>query len=256
MSSDGPSWWRPAFDSMPLDEFIHDQHDVVSRKQWLLAGSPLAALRRRLRRRDWTTVFPGVYFTHRARPRRVRRQPGLAVHSSKVEASRLALGLSPPRVTAAHATPDRIDECASLDDAYALTADSCQTGQVLATDVSTALGVRRVRWGRELRRALGSALDGSDSPSKCGTSATWSVGTNYHGRLDNVVWTTTSPTVPTSGTAYWSSWTVGFTCSPSGDGGTCPRTIEPRYVARRRFVTGGSTSTPAHAWSRFRYSTC
>jgi very-short-patch-repair endonuclease len=208
MSCDVPAWWRPTFDTMPLEEFIHEQHDVVSRKQWLLAGGSLAELRRRLRRRDWTTVFPGVYFMHRAQPpqsaqdlaallyagddaawchetaaarwglvsptgrnlshvlvpwpRRVRRQPGLAVHSS-TGVRRLAPGLSPPRVTAAHATLDRVDGCATLDDAYALTADSCQAGQVSAADISRALSVRRVRWGRELRRALGSTLDGSDS---------------------------------------------------------------------------------------------
>ena len=68
MSCDVPAWWRPTFDTMPLEEFIHEQHDVVSRKQWLLAGGSLAELRRRLRRRDWTTVFPGVYFVHRAQP--------------------------------------------------------------------------------------------------------------------------------------------------------------------------------------------
>jgi very-short-patch-repair endonuclease len=207
MDADTPWWWR-ALEVTPLEEFIHDQHDVVSRRQWLLAGASLATLRRRLRRRDWITVFPGVYYTHRADPpqfaqdvaallyagddavwchqtaamrwgtvkfqqrqishvlvpwpRRVRRQPLLAVHSSVAVSSRLAQHLTPLRVTAAHATLDRVEDCLTLDDAYAVVADSCQTGQLSIRDLDAALGTRRVRWGADLRRALAS-LRGSDS---------------------------------------------------------------------------------------------
>jgi very-short-patch-repair endonuclease len=209
MPTPAPAWWRAALDTIPLEELIHDQHDVVSRQQWLLAGGSLATIRRRLRRRDWVTIFPGVYLTHRAQPgqdaqdlaallyagdgaawchqtaaarwgliaprepqvshvlvpwpRRVRRQPGLVVHSSAAATARLAPGLSPPRVTAAHATLDRLAGCPSLDDAYALIADSCQTGRVRVVDIAAALSTRRVRWGSHLVHALASTLDGSDS---------------------------------------------------------------------------------------------
>jgi very-short-patch-repair endonuclease len=192
-----------------LAEFIHDQRDVVSRRQWLRAEGTLAELRRRLRRRDWTPVFPGVYYIHRAAPpqsardvaallyagddaawchetaarswglipargtlvshvlvpwpRRVRRQPGLRVHSSLSASERLVPHLSPPRVTAAHATLDRADDCTSLDGALALVAHACQTGQVSVVEIEAALASRSVRWGAQLRRAITTVLAGSDS---------------------------------------------------------------------------------------------
>ncbi|SED94174.1 hypothetical protein SAMN04488550_3516 [Gordonia malaquae] len=47
-----------------LDQVIHDQSGVVSRRQVLDCGLDSAYVRRRLRRRAWVAVFDGVYVTH------------------------------------------------------------------------------------------------------------------------------------------------------------------------------------------------
>jgi len=67
------AWWRPAFDALPLDEFIFEHAGIVTRRQWHEARGDLTTVRRRLRRRDWTRVFPGVYFTDRGQPPHLAR---------------------------------------------------------------------------------------------------------------------------------------------------------------------------------------
>lgn len=44
--------------------FLSAQDDVITRRQVLECGLSTAFLRRKLRRREWVTVFPGVYVTH------------------------------------------------------------------------------------------------------------------------------------------------------------------------------------------------
>ncbi|QNE19312.1 hypothetical protein F1D05_17050 [Kribbella qitaiheensis] len=57
-------WWRRQLDSMGLDALIDAQHRIVSRVQLLAARRTESEIRRRLRRRTWQTVHPGVYATH------------------------------------------------------------------------------------------------------------------------------------------------------------------------------------------------
>ncbi|MCF8608215.1 hypothetical protein L5I01_33175 [Gordonia sp. HY442] len=47
-----------------LKQLLHDQSDVVSRRQVLECGLDSAFVRRRLRRREWVAVYDGVYVTH------------------------------------------------------------------------------------------------------------------------------------------------------------------------------------------------
>ncbi|WP_157630717.1 hypothetical protein [Kribbella catacumbae] len=58
------TWWQDELDAEGLDVLIHDQDRIVSRPQLLAAGWSQTEIRRRLRRRNWQTVHPGVYATH------------------------------------------------------------------------------------------------------------------------------------------------------------------------------------------------
>jgi very-short-patch-repair endonuclease len=57
-------WWRRQLDDEGLDALIDAQHRIVSRIQLLAAARTESEIRRRLRRRSWQTVHPGVYATH------------------------------------------------------------------------------------------------------------------------------------------------------------------------------------------------
>lgn len=67
-------WWRRAFDALSLDEFVFEHGGVISRSLWLESGGDVTTIRRRIRRRDWTRVFPGVYFTEHGQPPRLSRE--------------------------------------------------------------------------------------------------------------------------------------------------------------------------------------
>lgn len=49
---------------MSIDEILAAQDGVISRRQVLAAGEKPHAIERRLRRREWATVHPGVYVDH------------------------------------------------------------------------------------------------------------------------------------------------------------------------------------------------
>ncbi|GAA3561282.1 hypothetical protein [Kribbella ginsengisoli] len=57
-------WWRQELADEGLDVLIHTQDRIIARSQLLAAGWSDADIRRRLRRRSWQTVHPGVYATH------------------------------------------------------------------------------------------------------------------------------------------------------------------------------------------------
>ncbi|MDX6279411.1 MAG: hypothetical protein QOH03_482 [Kribbellaceae bacterium] len=57
-------WWRQELADEGLDVLIHTQEQIVARSQLLAADWSDADIRRRLRRRSWQTVHPGVYATH------------------------------------------------------------------------------------------------------------------------------------------------------------------------------------------------
>lgn len=48
----------------PIDELLDRQDGVISRRQALTAGLTSTEIRRRVRRRDWSRVHPGVYVNH------------------------------------------------------------------------------------------------------------------------------------------------------------------------------------------------
>ncbi len=53
----------------PLDDILDLQRGVISRRQALACpGESDATIRRRLRRREWVTILPGVYLNHTAQP--------------------------------------------------------------------------------------------------------------------------------------------------------------------------------------------
>lgn len=47
-----------------IDRVLADQDGVIARRQALAAGETPASIRRRLRRREWATIHPGVYVDH------------------------------------------------------------------------------------------------------------------------------------------------------------------------------------------------
>jgi very-short-patch-repair endonuclease len=57
-------WWRRQLEGEGLDALIDAQHRIVSRSQLLAAQRTESEIRRRLRRRSWQTIHPGVYATH------------------------------------------------------------------------------------------------------------------------------------------------------------------------------------------------
>jgi len=57
-------WWRRQLDGEGLDALIDAQNRIVSRVQLLAARRTESEIRRRLRRRSWQTIHPGVYATH------------------------------------------------------------------------------------------------------------------------------------------------------------------------------------------------
>lgn len=52
--------WR----MQPIDELLDRQDGVISRRQALALGLTATEVKRRLRRREWVTVHPGVYVDH------------------------------------------------------------------------------------------------------------------------------------------------------------------------------------------------
>jgi hypothetical protein len=57
-------WWQQELEDEGIHVLIHTQSRIVSRGQLLAAGWSDVDIRRRLRRRHWQTVHPGVYSTH------------------------------------------------------------------------------------------------------------------------------------------------------------------------------------------------
>jgi very-short-patch-repair endonuclease len=57
-------WWQQELKDEGIHVLIHTQSRIVSRGQLLAAGWSDVDIRRRLRRRHWQTVHPGVYSTH------------------------------------------------------------------------------------------------------------------------------------------------------------------------------------------------
>lgn len=61
-------WWVARLQAAGLDELVRHQEGIVGRDQLLLAKVPVTAIRRHLRRREWTVVWPGVYATRPGKP--------------------------------------------------------------------------------------------------------------------------------------------------------------------------------------------
>ncbi|NEA32039.1 hypothetical protein [Streptomyces sp. SID13031] len=57
-------WWQQELEDEGIEVLIHTQNRIVGRSQLLAAAWSEADIRRRLRRRAWQTVHPGVYATH------------------------------------------------------------------------------------------------------------------------------------------------------------------------------------------------
>jgi hypothetical protein len=57
-------WWKQELADEGIDALIHTQDGIVGRSQLLAANWSDGDIRRRLRRRTWQIVHPGVYATH------------------------------------------------------------------------------------------------------------------------------------------------------------------------------------------------
>jgi very-short-patch-repair endonuclease len=88
-------------------------------------------------------------------PRRVRPQPGLVITRSTARENRTSSAV-PPRTTRAHAVLEVVDIAESLDDAVAVVAEACQSGNVSAAQLARALRSRR---GLTYRHQLGPVLE-------------------------------------------------------------------------------------------------
>ena len=67
MRADSP-WWMTHLELASIDELTHRQDGVVGRDQLVRAGVSFVEIRRHLRRREWTLVWPGVYATRPGSP--------------------------------------------------------------------------------------------------------------------------------------------------------------------------------------------
>jgi very-short-patch-repair endonuclease len=202
-------WWRQELADEGLDVLIHTQDRIIARSQLLAGKWTDADIRRRLRRRTWQTIHPGVYATHTGpigyderllaallyagpdaawshytaaeqhgliklddrRPayvtipaeRRVRSRPNLLIHRDDHWHDRLSTVI-PPRQQPAHAVLDIVDISESSDDAAAIVAEACQSGQVSPADILQALDARgRLRHRSVLRPILADVAAGSHS---------------------------------------------------------------------------------------------
>ncbi len=84
-------WWKSQLEGAGIEELIHRQDGVVAREQLVLAGFSIIEIRRHLRRREWTLVWPSVYAT----------RPGEATAYGKAVGALLYAG---PTATWSHAT--------------------------------------------------------------------------------------------------------------------------------------------------------
>jgi hypothetical protein len=56
-----------------VEEILRDQCGVIARRQALTAGDAVWDVRRRVRRREWVRLLPGVYVDHTGRPSWIQR---------------------------------------------------------------------------------------------------------------------------------------------------------------------------------------
>jgi very-short-patch-repair endonuclease len=95
--------------------------------------------------------------------RRVKPRPNLAIHRAEHWADRLA-AVVPSRRTPAHAVLDIVGIAQSLDQAAAVIAEACQSGQLIPADILRALADRpRLRHRTELRPIVADVAAGSHS---------------------------------------------------------------------------------------------
>ncbi|MQW74250.1 hypothetical protein GHK92_00025 [Nocardioides sp. dk4132] len=97
----------------PFADLLHHQHGVLSRAQALRGGLQEHDLRRRIRRREWAVVHPGVYVEHTG-PLTTHQQHWAAVLAmapaalSHASALAVAAGTAPPAVIHVMVDRDRV----------------------------------------------------------------------------------------------------------------------------------------------------
>lgn len=97
----------------PLADLLHRQHGVLSRAQALAGGLPEHDVRRRIRRREWVVVHPGVYVEHTG-PLTTHQRHWAAVLAmapaalSHASALAVATGAPPPAVIHVMVDRDRV----------------------------------------------------------------------------------------------------------------------------------------------------
>ncbi|MFW0784419.1 hypothetical protein AAFP35_07825 [Gordonia sp. CPCC 206044] len=165
-------------DSALLDEILADQDGVIARGQVLALGFTPAFVRRKVRRREWATVHPGVFVDHTGpltwrqrawsavldaapaalshgsadprseptgpihivvdRARRVTRRPGVVVHYGTRLDEKVAWHAHPPRVRMEQALLDMAECASSKVRVVACLADAVQAGKTTADRVLVA----------------------------------------------------------------------------------------------------------------------
>lgn len=188
---------------MDIDEVLHLQCGVISRRQVLAAGLPDHHIRRMLRRREWARVHDGVYIDHTGplnwrqrswaavlyaapaalcmesalsdqgalihvavvRGRAMLAEPaGVRIHHLAHLDERVLWNVGPPRLRFEEAALDVACGAASEFDAIAVLANACQSRRTTATRVLAALDARkRVPRRRWLRAVLVDIADGTCS---------------------------------------------------------------------------------------------
>jgi very-short-patch-repair endonuclease len=97
-------------------------------------------------------------------PRRVRPLAGVVIHYSARMAETIHPGLKPPRTRIEETVLDLADQAATFDVAFSLVSAGCQRRLTTAAQISEAMTKRsRLRWRRELARALGQVSMGAHS---------------------------------------------------------------------------------------------
>ena len=171
---------------------LYEQNGVISRRQALDCGCSEADIRRRLRRREWATVHPGVYVDHTgpltwrqrawaavldAYPaalcdrsvlpdpgetihvviesdRKVTKHPGVRVHRRVAFDRHVVWNMSPPRLRVHEAVLDIAASARTEMEAIAILADAVNSRITAAPQLRTALSER----ARMPRRALVQAV--------------------------------------------------------------------------------------------------
>lgn len=156
----------------PVDEHLDRQDGVIARHQVLACGGTPTFVARKLRRREWVVVHPGVYVNHtgpltwrqRAWAAVLACWPGVSIRESRRFDSAVQVHLSPPRQHYDDAVIELADRASDELAAIAILADACGGRRTTADRLQDRIaGIPRLARRRLMTQVLRDIADGTCS---------------------------------------------------------------------------------------------